>query len=144
MITFKYNKTGVDVLLKNMDNVGKNFVASAKNAMEDTMLDVQTTAKSPGYVPYQTGDLKRSITHSVEASANKITGSIGSNKVYARIQEFGGTIKPKNGKYLRFKGSYGWATVKSVTIKGSLYMTRAIKDNMAKFKQRLEKLQLIK
>lgn len=144
MITFKYNKQGVDVLMKKVDAVGKNFIEGAKIAMQDTLLDIQTTAKSPGYVPYITGNLKRSITHSIEAGNNKIIGKVGSNVVYAAIQEFGGTIRPKNGKYLRFKGSYGWATVKSVTIKGKFYITRAIKYNMGKFKQRLEKLILIK
>ena len=44
------------------------------------------------------------------------TVRIGSNVIYGRIHHFGGTITPKNGKFLRFKGADGWVTKKSVTI----------------------------
>lgn len=131
-------------MLKNIKDIGKNFTDGAKVAMQDTLLNIQTTAKTSGYVPYKTGNLKRSITSEMDAQGTKIIGRIGSNLVYAGIQEFGGTIKPKNGKYLKFKGSYGWVSVKQVTIAGKFYITRAIKDNMGKFKARLEKLLLIK
>jgi len=144
MITFKYNDKGVDVLMDKIKNIPINFKARVKNAMQDTLNDIQFKAKSPGYVPYITGDLKRSITHSIEAGEYKIIGKIGSNKVYAAIQEFGGTILPKNGKYLRFKGSRGWATVKSVTIKGKFYITRAVKETMGKFRERLKKITVLK
>ena len=131
-------------MLGKLKNIGTNFVNEARIATQDTMLDIQTTAKSSGYVPYQTGNLKRSITSRVELGKTQITGKIGSNLVYAGIQEYGGTIKPRNGKYLKFKGNNGWVSVKQVTIKGKFYMTRAIKDNMAKFKKRLGKLQIAK
>ena len=60
MIKVTYNQKGADVLLKNLKNIGENFAKEAKNAMEDTMLDIQTTAKSSGYVPYKVGNLRRS------------------------------------------------------------------------------------
>lgn len=143
MLSVTFNKQGADVLLKNMANLNENFTKQAKIAMQDTMLDVQTTAKTSGYVPYKTGNLKRSITSSVDASGTKITGKVGSNLIYAGIQEFGGTITPKNGKYLKFQGSNGWVSVKRVTIIGKLYLTRAIKDNIEKLQKRLENLQVI-
>ena len=42
---------------------------------------------------------------------------VGSNKAYAAIHQFGGTIKPKHAKRLKFKGSGGKDVfVKEVTI----------------------------
>lgn len=48
----------------------------------------------------------------------------GPNLKYAAIHQFGGTIKPVNGKYLRFRigGAGGYVSVKSVTIPARPYL----------------------
>ena len=46
----------------------------------------------------RTGDLRRSITAS---EPPHLTSIVGANKRYAAMQEFGGVIKPKKGKYLK-------------------------------------------
>lgn len=125
-VKFKYND-------KDFSNFKKNLVAGIRTAAEDTMLDIQNTAKSPGYVPYRTGTLKRSITHKTEV-VNKQSGGvtsigmIGSNLEYAAIQEFGG----RTGRN------------KSVFIHGKMYITRAINKNIGSLKRRLAALKLIK
>lgn len=61
---------------------------------------------------------------------------IGTDLEYAAIQEFGGTITPKNGSALRFpvdhhNGGYGmteWVTVASVTLPAQPYLRPAF-DN---------------
>jgi len=113
-------------LMRDVNNLMKKTSEGLRIAMQDTLLDVQTTAKSPGYVPYKTGNLKRSMTTRLDETKNQIAGYIGSNVVYAAIQEFGGRAGRKG----------------SVIIRPKYYMTRAIKDNLSKLKQRLEQLKL--
>ncbi len=82
-----------------------------------------------------TGNLKRSIV------GRSLTGSEGigislhagdrRQVVYAAIHEYGGTITAKNGPYLHFKGSKGWARVRQVTIPPRPYIGPAI-DNLRK------------
>lgn len=110
------------------------------------LLDVRNTVLSPGYVPKKTGDLARSIIPRMEpgSPAKRVTGIIGTNKVYAGIQEFGGTINAKNSKYLTFKVNGRWVRVRQVTIRPKRYFTRAIKENEKKIEERFRKLMAIK
>ena len=58
-----------------------------------------------------------------------VYGLVGTNVVYARIHEVGGVIKPKAGKYLRFKTADGfWHTVKEVTIPARPYAAPAMRE----------------
>ncbi|MDE5831726.1 MAG: phage virion morphogenesis protein [Desulfovibrio sp.] len=66
-----------------------------------------------------TGRLRKSVTYA--ASANKVV--VGTNLKYARIHQFGGTIKAKNGKSLKFKGRGGEDVfVKAVNIPARPYI----------------------
>jgi len=82
--------------------------------------------------PYNTGNLKRSITVEPKSpAAIKDKVQVGSNLDYARIQDQGGVITPKRKKYLRFKYKGQWRTVKRVKIpkyKGKGYLTPAFKE----------------
>lgn len=104
------------------------FKSSLKTAMKQSVIDVQSTSKKAGYVPVKKGDLRRSITHEVTVMADSVIGRVGSNKVYAAIQEFGGDTGRN----------------KSVHIQGKFYLTRAVKDNEDKMKERFKKLVAIK
>ena len=145
MMEVKFDEQEIKIALKNLSEIPKQAMAGITNAVQDSMLEIQSTAKSPGYVPYKSGNLKRSITQKVEATPLKrVTGTIGSNLEYARIQEFGGVIRPKTGKYLRFLGNNGWVSVKQVTIRPKFYMTRAIKDKLPNLIRRLKALNILK
>ena len=50
--------------------------------------------------PVLTGTLRRSI-HILAQSSHEV--SVGTNLVYAAMQEFGGDVVPVNGTYLRFE-----------------------------------------
>lgn len=67
-----------------------------------------------GKVAVDSSRLKNSIVTSHEGNASLV----GTNIVYARAREFGSrayVIKPKKGKFLRFKGRDGnWVFVKQV------------------------------
>ena len=85
---------------------------SLSTAMMSSALDIQSTAKRPGYVPYKTGNLRRSITNRVTIGPSSISAIFGSNLDYAAIHEFGGST-----------GRSG-----NVKIKPSRYIQRAIED----------------
>lgn len=73
-----------------------------------------------------TGRLHNSIFAKVQG--NKIT--IGTNVVYAPILHFGGTIKPKSGKYLAFRTpTGGWRKIKAVYIPPRPYMGISVDDS---------------
>ena len=114
--------------------------AMLKKSLNQSSLFVQNDAKK--LAPYNKGQLRRSITRKVHGYDY---AEIGTDLVYARIQEEGGTIKAKNKPYLHFKTKSGrWVKVKSVTIKGKKYMEKAITQNTAKvletFKKNLYKV----
>lgn len=65
------------------------------------------------------GELRESIT--VKADGQGVT--VGTNKIQARVQQFGATIVPKNGKTLAFPGPNGMVVfAKKVTIPARRYL----------------------
>lgn len=72
--------------------------------------------------PYKTGTLRGSIITEVGSESAKI----GSNLPYARIQEFGGVIRPKKKKMLAFKVNGRWVFAKKVTIPKRPYLVPAL------------------
>lgn len=119
-----------------------------ENALAVGALQIANGAKEKA--PYRTGNLRRSIhigghtdidpqmRSDLEKSGGHDLGRvghhakhqvrvlIGTDLIYARIQEYGGTITAKNAPYLRFKTADGkWHAVKSVTIPASGYLRAA-------------------
>lgn len=78
--------------------------------------------KAIGNAPYKTGTLRRSIITDVNPNRAKI----GTNLDYARIQEFGGTIRPKKKKMLAFKIGGKWVFAKKVTLPARPYLVPAL------------------
>ena len=82
--------------------------------------------------PYKTGNLRRSITMEPGLPSTHVT--VGSNLVYARIQDVGGEIIPKKKKYLRFQVNGQWVTTKRVHVppsRGIGYLTPAFEKLIA-------------
>jgi len=76
--------------------------------------------------PYKTGNLRGSIT----VKDNKdLSVSVGTNVVYARIQEFGGEIRPVRAKVLRFKIGGADVFAKRVNIRPKPYLLPALSRN---------------
>lgn len=89
-----------------------------------TRIGTELQHESVNLAPYKMGHLRRSITMKQESKSVKV----GSDLVYARIQDQGGTIKARNGKYLCFKVKGRFVRVRQVTIpkyKGRGYLTPA-------------------
>ena len=74
------------------------------------------------------GRLWRSITTAVEVEGTRVTALVGTNVVYGRIHEKGGTIRPRRGQYLHFKGLRGWVMVRQVHMPPRPFLSTAIRD----------------
>jgi len=62
--------------------------------------------------PYKSGNLRRSIVEYHNGNSMEV----GTNVVYGAIHEYGGIIRPINGKYLTFKKGNKFIRVKQVTM----------------------------
>lgn len=71
---------------------------------------VSIRASQGGETLSDSGDLKGSI----HASANSEGVAVGTNKIYAAIHQFGGTIKAKNAKCLKFSIGGRWSSKSEV------------------------------
>jgi HK97 gp10 family phage protein len=84
--------------------------------------------------PKLTGTLRRSIhTEVLEQRDDYAEVAVGTDVIYAAIQEFGGVITPKKAKMLHWVGEGGVDIfAKSVTIKPHPYLLPAWDENESK------------
>jgi len=71
------------------------------------------------------------LKHSIRPAHGDDYAMMGTNVKYARIHQYGGKIKAKNGKYLKFQYARGkWASRKSVIIPKRTFMgiSRKMRD----------------
>jgi phage virion morphogenesis protein len=105
-----------------MENVGEVLVGSVKKRFaqgKDPEGNQWKPVRRGGSPLVDTGSLRDSIEYAVAGG----TVLVGSNKPQALIHQKGGTIKPKKGKYLKFKGLDGKDVfVKEVTIPARPYL----------------------
>ena len=84
--------------------------------------------------PFLSGNLRRSIT--MREMLHRVV--VGTNLIYAPIHEFGGIIRPKTKKFLRFKIKGKWVMTKKVRIpkyKGRGYFKPAFETASRKAKR---------
>ena len=120
-----------------------NNVKRAKSALSgDQLMNIamgggriiQSNART--YAPKDTGNLSTSINTQPQRTTR--TGAyveIGTDVIYANIQELGGWIKPKTAKILRWQGSDGkWHAAHAVYIKPQPYMRPAVDNHKGEIK----------
>jgi HK97 gp10 family phage protein len=114
---------GFNELISKLDRLPKVVFKDMGYAILTCALLVEATAKdnvkkafhmvsSAADVAKGGGHLADSIGHKIlKVGGLAVTGVVGTNLVYAAIQEFGGTVKAKNVKYLTipWDGVTGWA-----------------------------------
>jgi len=66
-------------------------------------------------------DTKR-LMNSITYMAHKDRAEVGTNVVYAAIQQFGGTVKARKSKYLKFKIGSRWVQKREVSIPARPFM----------------------
>lgn len=122
MIKLKLNRAVTQKFLKKFDNITKNTDDAIDKAIQRAGRDLKSNAQRKA--PFKRSHLRRSIT----ARHRFLQSVVGSNLVYARIQDLGGMA----GRGLKSK------------IKGNKYLTKAFKaieDKLEKyFRQELKKL----
>lgn len=130
-------KTTIEVVgLKDLERKLKAMGGAASDALEVAVqaggLIVQNDAKKRA--PYLTGTLRRSIhMETIEKTRDKVVVSVGTNVIYAAIQEFGGIIKAKKAPFLVFRSKSGrLVRTKSVYIPPRPYLRPAKEENMTK------------
>lgn len=123
MAQIKLDTKDLEEFSKALKREGGELHRNLYGAMQASALEIQSTSKKPGYVPYKTGNLRRSITHRLKSSSGRISAIFGSNLDYAAIHEFGGNAG-RNG---------------SVKIKAKKYIQRAIGDNTKNARERIIK-----
>lgn len=102
-----------------LDSIGSMLAGNTQKRFDDEespdgkkWKKSQRAMRENGKTLSNSGDLKKNISYKTEPN----TVIVGTNKEYARIHQFGGTITPKKGKYLKFKTPDGYVSVKKVTI----------------------------
>lgn len=114
---------------KALKQAPKKTAKALNDGLEKSSLVVQNQAKKNS--PIARGDLRRSITKEIK----NLVATVGSNKIYARIQEFGGTIRPKNKKYLHFQIKGKWIKTTIAIIppyRNKGYLRPALKSSLSK------------
>lgn len=85
----------------------------------------QRAEEEGGQTLVDTGRLRESIVH--EAGPSSVT--VGTNVLYARIHQLGGTIRPKTADRLRFRlADGGFVEVDSVTLPARPYLGIGAED----------------
>jgi HK97 gp10 family phage protein len=95
-------------------------------ALRAAALPIQNEAKRRA--PYRSGTLSRGITTEVlSQGATRARVAVSTSRIpYARIQEYGGTIRAKAGGWLVFRGKSGnFVRVRQVTIPARPYLRPA-------------------
>ena len=64
-----------------------------------------------------------------KTSGTSVGAFTGTDKIYARIHEFGGVITPKTAKALHFQIDGHWVTTRSVTMPARPYVRPALDEN---------------
>lgn len=99
-----------------LEAVGLQVVSITQRAFRDESLRAAPwPAKRSGQPSnlIESGTLRRSI-RITNLSGTSVT--VGSDRIYAAIHQFGGMIKAKDGGMLRFKTATGWVQVSQVKI----------------------------
>lgn len=104
---------GFEEMMRKMEAFPQEMRKEMGKAILAASLDVEAAAKKNVKEKFGgVGHLAASINHKILKSKGvPITGVIGTNLAYAAIHEHGGTIEPKNAKWLTipFKGVVGKA-----------------------------------
>ena len=115
-----------------MESIGETLVSGTmKRFVQEKDPEGKSWKKSAraqeeaGQTLSDTGMLRKSVNYA--ATEDKVT--VGTNLKYARIHQLGGTIKPKKGKSLKFKGRDGKDVfVKKVDIPARPYIGVSAED----------------
>lgn len=124
MINYSINdvevKKGLNKLIKKNPELSRRVLSYISEAVVNRSVEHHLSGQT---LKRQTGTLAKSINYKMQGNYKS---KVGTNVTYAAIHEFGGTIKPKNGKALAFKIKDSWAVVKEVKIPKRSFLAPAL------------------
>ena len=106
-IDVKITKNKIDDIIRNIERVLIKHLTKATEAGLERARNYTKRRLTGEVLRVQTGRLRNSIAIDTETRGNRILGRIGTNVVYGRLWELGGTIPgytivPRTAKALRF------------------------------------------
>lgn len=129
----------IEVDLKDIEGITTDFQRGIEKGMKLATIFAEGASKkrfnTPDNLNVRTGRLRTSIIGISEKSGDTYVGSVGTDVIYGRIHELGGTITPKNGPYLKFQIDGRWMSVKSVTIPARPFLLPAITENIDRIEE---------
>lgn len=121
--------------IRNLGRLDRKLGKLAKLASADVLENALQAGAQPirnsaiDKAPYLTGTLRRSLhTETVEKRGKKVRVLVGTNLEYAAMQEFGGTVTPKQAKMLAFEVGGKLVFAKRVTIPAHPYLRPAFDE----------------
>jgi phage gpG-like protein len=126
-LTVNYNKDTIKSINKYPSEVKKAIYRGFLKGMRHIEYAAKSSFGKKDKLKVQSGRYRGAITAGVDED---LTGWLKGSVVYAGIHEYGGVIKPKKGKYLKFKINGGWVSVKQVVIPKRPMLRPAIEDNL--------------
>lgn len=126
MTDYTVKLEGTDELIANLSRISADIRGEvARKAVNAGGIQIENRAKINA--PVKTGALWNSAKTIARNTPEGAEAEIGfRGLVYARIQEFGGTIHARNAKYLRFRYKGRWVSRKSVRIRAKRYLRSAL------------------
>lgn len=149
MSTISVKIEGADRLVEKLNRISRALRGQvAKEAVHAGGLQVQNNARlniRHTFSRHQTGGLSNSISTSSRIVGEGAEADVAVHKVYARIQELGGTIRPlpsnKRGLlFWRDPDSGKLHAARSVTLPPRPYLAPAIKDHQSDVLGAMEKV----
>lgn len=126
MFSIEYDRGKMKSVIDGLKAGAKTLPGAVRVAVTASVFDIQGQAAINA--PYKRGILRKSINHKVDVSQGVVTGFVGSNLAYARIQEMGGQTGRNH----------------ATRIKPTRYLERSINSNKPKIRERFRKMGVIK
>lgn len=102
-----------------------------RNAMSYAVENARSRFGTRGNVKSRTGKYKDSIRSVVRKTSVGYVGSLTSDCIYAPVHEFGATIYPKSGEYMRFPINGNWVTLSKVVIPKRPLLGPALQESLS-------------
>lgn len=140
--------SGTESLIRKLNNLnGELRGRTVERALTAAALPIANAAKANA--PYRTGNLRRSIhiggheeltpdfqnttgtgIEEPEVSPSRVVMYVGTNVVYARQREYGGTIRARNAPFLVWQDEDGtWRRARAVTQEATPYLRPAVDEH---------------
>lgn len=111
-LTVELDKSTIQAISKMPDDLKTGVKNGLKKAAKHLERKVKQRFGTSGNLKVKTGRLRSSVKSGVEGD----TAWVGTDVVYGPLHEFGGTIRAKQGGYLKFKIAGQWRFMKEVKV----------------------------